>query len=106
MGVQPGYGYSAGANSSLQVGIPSSSSAGESSQAAMNPVHQLPVEHQVIMIEAERQRTQPAVAAGLMPPLPPTPITQMQTPQPQPVQTPMQTRRFPMRAPGMPALPQ
>lgn len=40
-----------------------------------NPTEQLSPEAQVIMIEANRVETQDAVNQGLMPPLPPTPIT-------------------------------
>lgn len=90
-------------NTTLQLGA---SGAQGAEAAVANPVHQLPAEQQMIMIEAERQRTQPAVNAGLLPPLPPTPLTQLDAPQ-QPVQmAPTQTRRFPLRAPGLPALPQ
>lgn len=103
-GVQPAaYGGYSGSNPSLRLGAVAT----RTDAAAANPVHQLPAEQQVMLIEAERQRTQPAVSAGLMPPLPPTPATQMDAPQVQPRQpTGPQIRRFPLRAPGLPALPQ
>lgn len=77
-------------------------------QTASQP--NMPIEHQYIMMEAERERTRDAVVSGIMPPLPPTPLTPAGSPgtQTTPVQqTPAQTvPALPMpRRPGMP-LPQ
>lgn len=79
-------------------------------QSTGNQITQMPVEHQMLLIEAERRRTESAVAAGLMPPIPPTPLSQFDNPAPQPgvpgQQMQMPTRRYPVRGPGMPPFPQ
>jgi len=94
--------YSAGGGQVLQ---PVGYNTAPNPQAQVNPIQQLPAEHQFILTEAERERTRNAVAAGLLPPLPPTPLSQMQSPNPTPnVQSPV--RRLPPRAPGLPQLPQ
>lgn len=74
-------------------------------QTQVNPVNQLPVEQQLVLIEAERERTQQAVSIGAAPPIPPTPISQSTTPTVNQSQT-TQNRSFPIRAPGLPTLPQ
>jgi hypothetical protein len=98
------YGYQ---NPSLATAnLTAGTAATASQQTQVNAVNQLPAEQQMVLIEAERERTQQAVDAGLLPPLPPTPLSQSTTPSSSQAQTTTQTRSFPTRAPGLPTLPQ
>jgi hypothetical protein len=58
------------------VGLPGfGSSSPNYNQQQINPIHQLPVEDQMLMMELERERTKNQVMSGKLPPLPPTRYT-------------------------------
>jgi hypothetical protein len=71
-------------------------------QQQINPVHQLSVEEQMLMVEVERERTKSQVTSGRLPPLPPTRYTPPGAPGS--IQQTPETQNTPS-IPGFPSLP-